>query len=406
MGPVSSQSTFQYPDLVTHACHVCSKRTLEAVPRFKSLSQVTSDCRPWPAGSQLCVCRNCGSVQKLADAKWKSDAERIYSTYAIYHQGDGTEQSVFDKTTGHACTRSSRLLHCFKSCVGLSDRGHILDVGCGNGGLLRSFAEIAPLWSLAGTELDNKYRQEVEGIAEGTTLYTCPPEQISNAFDLITLVHVLEHVVDPVIFLRHIGRLLETDGALLIDVPDFQQNPFDLLIADHCTHFTLSTILYVLKEAGFEPVATATDWVPKEISVVARKRQNMHDEARITSRNLKASLRNVVDMSLQWILSFLASAKQISAMGSMGIFGTSIAATWLDNEIGESVLFFVDEDPARVGKTYMGRPIYHPLNVPDGSRVFIALPYSVASVVYQRLVALKVGADFFLPLETPPVSSP
>jgi hypothetical protein len=47
-----------------------------------------------------------------------------------------------------------------------------------------------------------------------------------------------------------------------------------------------------------------------------------------------------------------------------GIFGTSIAGTWLYGELGDRTSFFVDEDPARAGKAHLGVRIIAPPNVP------------------------------------------
>ena len=68
-----------------------------------------------------------------------------------------------------------------------------------------------------------------------------------------------------------------------------------------------------------------------------------------------------------------------------GIFGSSIAGTWLYSELTADVSFFVDEDPQRAGKMHLGLPILLPQNVPEGSLVFVALPHSVAYTVSTRL---------------------
>jgi hypothetical protein len=77
-------------------------------------------------------------------------------------------------------------------------------------------------------------------------------------------------------------------------------------------------------------------------------------------------------------------ARRCHSQQPLGIFGTSIAGAWLFGELGGAVRFFVDEDPARVGGTYMGLPIYHPLAVPAGSHVFIGLAPGVAEQVAFR----------------------
>ena len=379
-----------------YCCHVCGQSTLEIVPGYEMFSQVTSDCKPWPAGNRLGICQSCGCVQKIIDQKWRFEMEKIYKNYSIYHQSGGIEQAVFDKDSGQASSRSARLLECLKSQINLPATGRILDVGCGNGGLLRSFARLFPKWSIAGTEYDDRYRKAIENITANSTLYTCPLENIHKTFDLITMLHILEHVLDPVTFLKHARGKLEDGGFLVVDVPDYQQNPVDLLIADHCTHFTLSTLARALKKAGFAIVIYTTDWIPKEISIVAKKELGHHqNQSGVEGWDSEISQYESVIKCLKWVEFLREAVKKISVMGNFGIFGTSIAATWLFSEIGESVSFFVDEDPQRAGKTYMGRPIYHSQDVPKGSHIFLALPSEIASVVFRRLT--RADVKFHLP---------
>lgn len=80
--------------------------------------------------------------------------------------------------------------------------------------------------------------------------------------------------------------------------------------------------------------------------------------------------------------------------GQFGIFGTSIAATWLDAETRQAAAFFVDEDLQRVGKLHLDRPVFSPAAVPDGATVLLALPAVVAGPVVKRLRALRPQVQF------------
>jgi len=70
---------------------------------------------------------------------------------------------------------------------------------------------------------------------------------------------------------------------------------------------------------------------------------------------------------------------------AFGIFGTSIAATWLTAELGNAPSFFVDEDVNRIGHLHLGAPIVSPAHVPAGSTVFVAQPTPIARLIADRL---------------------
>lgn len=377
-------------------CHICAALSVDLVPGYDVFRRVTSDCKPWLPGGQIGVCRACGCVQKVIDRTWQLEASQIYSTYSIYHQGQGAEQAVFAQDSGLSSARSVRLVEQLQAYVQLSGTGRLLDIGCGNGALLRTFSRLAPQWSLIGTELDDKYRPVVESI-DRAEMYTCDPDQIPGSFSLITMIHLLEHIPTPRDLLLRLWNKLDDNGLLVVEVPGYAQNPFDLLIADHCTHFTTTTVTELVENAGYEAISVATDWIPKELTVIAHKcqTQQRRQRAALPDDGIEA-----VAGCLRWLESVVTASRKISRLGDFGVFGTSIAATWLYGELQHSISFFVDEDPHRVGRVHMGRPVFHPDEAPSGSHVFVALPPPLADVVSHRIA--RPGIQYHLP---PPVSA-
>jgi SAM-dependent methyltransferase len=378
---------------VPHQCHVCDELPLDAVADYAKFSRVTSDSKPWPKGGRLFVCPFCACVQKTVDAEWESEVGRIYDSYSIYHQSEGTEQSVFDQVSGAVSSRSAHLLQRLRSQVELPDTGRLLDVGCGNGAFLRAFSLALPHWSLRGTELNTRYQQEIESIPGVEALHVGGPAEVPGCFDLIALVHVLEHVPEPRKLLAELWDKLEFGGVLVLQVPAFLCNPFDLLIADHITHFSKCTILRPVRAAGYEVVIVTDDWIPKELTVVARKGSRPASSGRSPSESALQPLLS----RLQWLSAAVTMATGLAASSRLGLFGTSIAATWLFDELGGRVDFFVDEDANRAGRAYMDRPVYLPNDVPAGSQVFVALPPGFAELVKARLEKHSLKYKLVLP---------
>jgi len=373
-------------------CSICGTGVLEEAVEYRSLRRVTSDCRPWPTGGRIGVCRACGAVQKPADDAFLTEIDDIYRSYTIYHQAAGAEQAVFEHASGLPASRSVKLLGTFRQHANLKPTGRMLDVGCGNGATIRAFGQVAPGWTKAGTEFDDKYRADVESIPNTEPLHVGPVEDVPGCFDVITMVHVLEHIVDPIAVLETLRGKLAPGGLLLIEVPHHPANPFELLIADHRTHFTSDSLTRALAAAGFEIVSVAEDWIPKELSVVARPAPG-----RVTPPPAvdPATARARIAASLSWLRQTAQNLHDLGSTGRIGLFGTSIAGTWLAAEAGERVAFFVDEDPARTGRMYLGRPVHAPADVPPGSRVFVGVPPAVATGICTRLA--RSGVEFIPP---------
>jgi trans-aconitate methyltransferase len=378
----------------TYKCHICQADNILLVEGFAQLALITSDCRPWKKGGKLGICRSCGFVQKIANDAFMRDCEEIYRTYAVYYQADGQEQKVFEQSKGLSQSRSESILSQLLKQNAIPTSGALLDVGCGNGNLLRSFSKLYPSWILSGLEFDEKNRAPIEKIENVRAFYSCDLMDIAGQFDMISMIHCLEHIVDPGRFLRKVKGKLTSQGLLLIEIPTYTLNPFDLVIADHCTHLDMNNIKNLLERYGFEIVLASTDVVPKEMTILARKNIASKATLTISETALENSRRGLLS-AINWLKENIVCASRIADHDDLGIFGTSIAGAWLYNEIPDQIAFFVDEDQDRINKLFLGRPVYHPKNLPDKGAVYIPLPHVVASGIAERL---KIYGDrFFIP---------
>jgi len=349
------------------------------VPEFSQLKRVTSDCRPWSAGGRLGTCDVCATVQTVVDAQWQAECREIYQSYAIYAQGGGAEQRVFDSSSGASASRSDQLLDRLAEVVEIPKQGRLIDIGCGNGGFLRSFSRRHPGWRLSGSEFDEKHRASIETIPGFEEFFSGDVRDLPGEFDICSLIHVLEHIEGPRKFLGSVRTKLKVGGLLVVELPSFQQNPFELLIADHATHFEPATIEALLADAQFTSLHVTGEWIPKELSIVARALPPIAERTRPRSEDHLSS-------AIHWLDTVRRDAKDVAQhAASFGIFGTSIAATWLFGELDGKAGFFVDEDPDRVGGKHLGLPIYRPSNVTAGSDVYVVLPPKISTAVAARL---------------------
>lgn len=372
-------------------CQACGAFQLREVEGFGLLPRITSDCRSYSGGGRLFVCIACGGVQKQADAKWLQEVEGIYASYEVYYQSGGDEQIVFDRVTGTPRRRSDVIVERLAAGEHLGAHGHALDVGCGNGATLSAMSAALPGWSFSGYELGDSALPRLSRIHHFTKLYTGSVGVIDRAFDLVTLIHSLEHFPAPLDALTQL-RAIVGDGRLLIQVCNVDENPFDILVADHLMHFSPATLKRLLGRAGFSVVSVATDWVQKEISALSRVGKNGFVDPGSEPGYRPAQGEEIFHRMtgyIEWLKRLVRGASEL-ARGArpLGIFGTSIAATWLAGQLEERVSFFVDEDESRIGKSHLGRPIVRPGEIPSGGVVYLALAPGVADAIAARLAPL------------------
>ena len=140
----------------------------------------------------------------------------------------------------------------------VSRPGRLLDVGCGDGALLRALRRAG--WDAAGTELHGATQ------LPGCRIFRHLEEAASHGlYDCITMWHVLEHVPAPLVCLAQLRSMLAPGGVLLLAVPDaggwqarlFGRHWLHLDVPRHLYHFTGFALEKMLCAAGF---STSAHW--------------------------------------------------------------------------------------------------------------------------------------------------
>lgn len=153
----------------------------------------------------------------------------------------------------------------------------LLDVGAGLGARLAAASQVG--YRVTGTELSEAACSAIRehfglDVRPGGFLRSqfAPDER----FDVVTMIHVLEHMREPVEALRLARDLLGAGGHIVVAVPNrrgfmarfpgrTRRDVFDLPL--HLHHFTLESLTLAIRAAGLEPESTFVS-IPKGIDRV------------------------------------------------------------------------------------------------------------------------------------------
>ena len=329
-------------------------------------------------------------------------ADDVYANYDINHQSKGAEPTIFDSAKGSG-PRSLILLRNFLEISELTEEGRLLDIGCSNGNLLKSFHRLRPRWRLSGVELVDKWKEAVVALPGVEAFYSGPNPAYDGRFDVISLSHVIEHIPDPVPFLKAISAHLAPRGRLLLATPNLRQNPIDLVIADHCSHFDADSLAYVVGRAGLGTELLSSTMLPKElVAVLSLCRPEQEPDiagAEADARRVSTKARCLFYFELlDNVRRAARSCRQENR--PFGIMGSSIAACWTMLELEDKADFFVDEDQNRIGQRLMDRPIVAPVQAPAGALVLIPMSVPVAEKIIERWKHLPVEFRY-VPMNRP-----
>jgi SAM-dependent methyltransferase len=218
---------------------------------------------------ELRRCRGCGS---LFTARLPRPGEdEPYADY--YHDGNLTVPAFI----------TGRLDELVVSFEGSRRTNAWLDVGCGAGALMRAARERG--WEAAGTEVSERpaqlLREEGFDVRVGELAGVGFPEA---AFDVVSMVEVLEHVSNPATLLSHAQRHLRPGGLLYVTTPHGRGISARLLGTgwsvvsppEHLQLFSRRGLRSAVERAGLVVVSLATHAV-NPIEIVRRLRPGGSD---------------------------------------------------------------------------------------------------------------------------------
>ena len=220
-----------------------------------------------------------------------------------------------------------------KGLIGSQKKPRILELGCGNGNVLREIEKRLPDSTLVGSELFE------EGLSRAKGRVRCELRQadIYNlpewpAFDLIGLFDVLEHLPDDVAALKEIRKSLRPGGKLLITVPaSMSLWSYVDVVAGHYRRYTCKTLKNALLEAGFqvprnEPVMMPlypAMWLSRKIG---HFKKNMGFSKKNGDRHL-ANQELRISPLMNYLMGFVLNIEcGLLNLGLRMPFGTSILA--------------------------------------------------------------------------------
>ncbi len=195
----------------------------------------------------------------------KADELMKYYESDAYISHTDSNRSLLDKVyqlvKNYTIKRKVNLINSLEK----SDRS-ILDIGCGTGDFLFTCKENN--WKIKGIEPSNKARNfAIKKLNSDLSVVNQIDDLLNNSkntYDIITMWHVLEHVLNLEEYIEQIKTLLKPNGTLIVAVPNYKsydaiyyQNfwaAFD--VPRHLWHFSKKAMQMIFAKKDFRILKT------------------------------------------------------------------------------------------------------------------------------------------------------
>jgi SAM-dependent methyltransferase len=183
-----------------------------------------------------------------------------------------------------------------------------------------------------------------------------PSSLLTERFDVMFHYDVLEHVEDPVAFLRAHHANLMAGGGVIFAVPDcthhIQLGDVSMMLHEHLNYFDKESLARVVRAAGFEPLLLEPARHGGVLLCCAVPTTGDVQPSVLQGAGLDkfVCFRNRAQAALD---RFLHLAEE-SAGGELGLYVPLRAFAYLGSVPGSQRLRFFDDDPGLRGRYYDG----------------------------------------------------
>lgn len=200
-------------------------------------------------------CNNCGCVYNdtISSQEEYNWFYKEYSKYEDDNISSGAGIMGYDKL------RMEGVAECISKYA--SDKNvEILDIGTGNGGLLK-ILQAKGYTNLTGIDpsqtcVNNLIKKGINGIKGD--VFSDELSVNNRKYDIVILSHVLEHIRDIGLAIKNIINLIKLNGILYIEVPDASRykdyfiTPYHYFDIEHINHFDRHSLCNLLKRYGIK----------------------------------------------------------------------------------------------------------------------------------------------------------
>ena len=359
-----------------YSCIVCKNYIKK---KFKTQHNfITSDINFIKNKVEILLCDKCFCLQKEINKKYIKNINKIYKNYlgfSKFNNNDQKKSFIHGKATSRCEIIFNKILK-----KKIKQNKNLLDFGSSNGAMLEPL--IGKNIKFFATDIKNIINERIlksKNFIDFVNLKKI--HSFNKKFDFITMIHVLEHLIKPVNTLKLLKNLLTENGEIIIQIPNYQKNFYDLNVYDHVTHWNERSISELAYQSGLKIDQIKKDVIPCEYTIILKKNKKKKIYKKYNFKNIKINISKSYN-ELGLIL------KKLNKYKSFSILGSSIAATWVMNMCKKKIRNIYDQDQNKIGLLHCNK-IIKKLDDNEGLNLFLPFAKERLPVIKSQLLKYK-----------------
>jgi SAM-dependent methyltransferase len=175
--------------------------------------------------------------------------------YSAYWYRSGTNKTMTDHLAGIAAEAVS--------LIGKDRKARVLDIGCNDGTLLKSYPDNFVKFGIDPSDVANEISDDICVVRDLFPSFELKSKAGAAKFDVITSIAMFYDLEDPISFVREIKNNLMEDGIWIFEMSYMpmmlEMNSYDTICHEHLEYYSLAVVENILGKAGMKIVRAQTN---------------------------------------------------------------------------------------------------------------------------------------------------
>lgn len=390
-------------------CPCCSSQNTGLVR--ESYPSISSDRKIYDCSSRFYICSDCGFIFNSGGARG-AELEFYSEEYDLHSENTFSEFLVYGED-GESKTQSDAILEFIKENIQLPNEGRMLEVGAGKGLFLKKFIESFHRWNYAAVEPSSNAVRYFKEVLPSVEIHPGTFESspfLSNKYDFVASIGVIEHVPEPLEFLKALRSVTSDDGYLFIGFPNFDVKPDDLLLYDHLNQLNPTSADQLYQRAGLKlisrNVSKARIWqwdILSPCEVIEKKDLNSLDHNQNIVQSAKSYILEATASFEDYVVNIEEKNFRYNLIFGIGVIGIYLLTQKMNGNFNSTVTakhigidYFIDDSPTLWGSKMLDVEIVGSNQILDfahDSQVFISASPCYHSKIVNKLIKLGIKKE-------------